>query len=364
MSKRTYCITIHISRQNNILWTKSCIPYYGKPAVYPGDTIVYSRQKIVITAVRNHKRYSFQDILNNKQNSLYIQIHKSLLYLFAQNGKNIFIREIDIFQQTSSGTVKLGERKFDRHSQPLMGNFSIPLTIPQNELELIFDETDKAIHFRNAMTHYLCGISSQDRYFRFERLWRSFEQLAHAHSQPGANRPSEERSMVDMRAFIISNNRLLNYTLKYVARSIPRKRFRKCHWIQLIQNNYPNPGTQNQYNTYRDCFVLQNRDIRIIKMLRDTLFVRKSCLRHWGVYHAINSHLVSIETSPETHNDHVLAILLCKYAYYVRNKCFHGQQADLSFCFSDKTNDDDIIDMLNVLLLRITTELFISYSSL
>lgn len=73
---------------------------------------------------------------------------------------------------------------------------------------------------------------------------------------------------------------------------------------------------------------------------------------------------LSIETSPETHNDHVLAILLCKYAYYVRNKCFHGQQADLSFCFSDKTNDDDIIDMLNELLLRITTELFISYSSL
>lgn len=63
-------------------------------------------------------------------------------------------------------------------------------------------------------------------------------------------------------------------------------------------------------------------------------------------------------------NSHVLSLLVCKYCYFMRNKMFHGEVADFSFCFTNHTEDDDITDFLNELLERLVNELICEYNKL
>lgn len=54
----------------------------------------------------------------------------------------------------------------------------------------------------------------------------------------------------------------------------------------------------------------------------------------------------------------MLCILCCRYAYYLRNKIFHGELPDFSFNFSQGTQDDKRLDKINLLLEDLNYELF------
>ena len=48
----------------------------------------------------------------------------------------------------------------------------------------------------------------------------------------------------------------------------------------------------------------------------------------------------------------------------MRNKMFHGELGDFSFCFTNHTEDDDITDFLNDLLEKFVNELICGYNNL
>ncbi len=74
----------------------------------------------------------------------------------------------------------------------------------------------------------------------------------------------------------------------------------------------------------------------------------------------INSYV----TTHAKNNANVLALIVCKYCYFYRNKMFHGQEVDYTFSFSDHTEDDDITDFLNSVLELLVFDLICGFNIL
>ena len=104
-SRNHYKIGINLSRDNTII--KSIDVPFINAAARQLDKVSFSKQKIVITAVRS-KKYKANDILSNKGNSLYQQILKSIFYLYVVNGERVRITKIRIERSTTRVHVKIG----------------------------------------------------------------------------------------------------------------------------------------------------------------------------------------------------------------------------------------------------------------
>lgn len=79
-TRNHYKIGINLSRDNTIIKSID-VPFINATAGQL-DKVTFSKQKIVITAVRS-KKFKANDILSNKGNSLYQQILKSIIYLYV-----------------------------------------------------------------------------------------------------------------------------------------------------------------------------------------------------------------------------------------------------------------------------------------
>lgn len=359
MTKRKYTITIHTSRCKGIQGTFPDVPYLKKSPKAQGDRIKIYSQKIVIVAERN-KKYDLESIIEYKQNSLYQQIYKSLLCLFLKKGKRTFIRSIEV--KVGNSVEKL---LVDKNRQPIDGDFVVHIPIPPLVLGILWEETVRGKTLRASISHYLIAISSKDRYKRFERLWRSFEQIAVWHKYHDAipTHPSDFESLCEMRSYICSNPQALQQTFMFIDKVGSRK-LGKLHWRKLIDNNYPYSGNKKQVERLYSDFCDKNKDVRLTRVFKKVITMRKSAIDSHGLTNDFETLINSYVTNRLHNNSHVLSLIVCKYCFFMRNKMFHGEEADFSFCFTNHTEDDSITDFLNELLERLVNELIVGFDSL
>lgn len=206
------------------------------------------------------------------------------------------------------------------------------------------------------LSHWLVGISSKDRYKRFESLWRAFEQLCDHHNRAMANR-KEFDNLREMRTLLEDHHEFFPETDAFMGLK-DYAWLRAFQWKQLIYNNYPLTATKiGVWDGYRDNFVLRNTDSRIIHLLSDTLVYRADKLNSVGVKPAIDAHIAHYTANPVTDNVQLAAFLCCKLAYFVRNKMFHGEVYERSFRFYNMLCDDHQLDEINSVLEVLTYEL-------
>ena len=364
MSTNIYTIEIHMSRLNTIIEERNIVPFPGyRPG--QGDNIKYTKQKITITAERT-KKFDPIDILRNKQNSIYAQIFKSLLYLYLKNERRIYISSIVIKRSTSRTEDVPYVYGLDKYSQPISNDFQLGVTLSAVVLDKVFEENASGNSFRMASSHWLRGKSSTDRYFKFERYWRTFERLSIYHIRT-AQKINDFEAMCSMRDYIIANNDKFTRSLTNVS-SISGLKFRKFEWDLYIESEFPEATTANPrlkcYQNYKNNFVCANHDLRIIGMHHKLLHLRSASLSINGMLADVQSHIATQLAARDTRQDEVLSILMCRYAYYLRNKMFHAERADFTFTFTDKTHDDSRIDILNNIFDRIITDMMEHYTSL
>ncbi len=174
MTKVKCTITIHTSRGNKIRNTISSVRYQNIPTAVleagGGDYIRFYQQKVIIKATRNRKRLNLEDILEYRQNTIYAQIFKTVLYLYLGNERRVEIRSIDVETPKNKES-----RIINPKSQPLSRDFKLRNAIPASVMDVIWEESTKSEYLRRAVSHYLRGKTSKDRYFVFERYWRAFE---------------------------------------------------------------------------------------------------------------------------------------------------------------------------------------------
>lgn len=358
MSKYSYNITIGISRKNSFCQEIHNVPYHNMPRTKTGDWIRYYNQKIVIEAERNGL-YTLEEIVENKQNSLYKQIEKVLLYLILKNKYYIPILRLSIKRLRGATITPYPIIYFDNHHPLLKTDIVISGTIPTRICDVVLQQTPLAERLRICVIHYLCGVDESNRYFKFERFWRAFEQASLWHSQHGVDRPNNFNAMLTMRQYIITPG---NVPLAIrLARNLKNNDLNKCRWKDLIVNDFPH--THEGCANYERYFVLANTDKRLIKIIKTTKSLMYSSLTS-AQKTSVDSHISSYTVTPERRDDQVLAVLLCRYAYFLRNITFHGEVADFSFTFSNHTKDDDALDMLNMLLCQLVFELFLHFDTL
>lgn len=364
MSVNKYIISIHISRNNNFTGVFNNVAFPGFVAGN-GDCITFTKQKITIVGKRS-KKSKLDDIINNKKNSLYQQIFKSLVYLYAANKRLITIRSIDIERFTSKTQDSKFTFTLKKHEQPIKNEFNLRYDLSDFIKDKIWEESSEANSIRTILTLWFSALSSNDRFYIFERNWRTFERLCFYKSRAIAG-VKEFDAIKNMKDYICHNTHLFPDSLR-IADKLSGRKLISFDWEGYITNEFPTLSRSSKPRPYTEIYknhlVICNTDIRIMNMLTKTLSIRKAELRRHGVYNDITNHISTQISLRLKANEQVLCILCCKYAYYLRNKMFHGEKSDFSFTFSDKTKDNLQIDILNYLFGNLINDLLLQMNLL
>lgn len=360
MTRRRYTITIHISRKNKVKAVVSGVAYLGMPSTRLGDTIRFLNQKVIIEAERS---LSYKDsvILENRANSLYALIEKSLLYLYAKNGQRIYISRIDIKRGKGPKT----SFPLDYKSQPV-NDFPPFIPFPDNITDIIWEESTRGHHLRVLLTHFLSGSGARERHYKYESLWRCFEQLSMWHYLHGVGKPNDFEAMKLIRAFIVSNPSSMAESMALAGGMTTDRLHDEMDWYQYVANSFPNPGSAKDYANYGDYFVGHYSDERIMELHKRLLWYREECLRNTGVLSQVQSHLTRYTTPPHNHqlDEEVVAFICCKYCYFLRNKLFHGEIPEFTFRIYHSITEDKTVDILNEYLSAVVKDLLNSFTSL
>ncbi len=359
-----YKICIHLSRDNSFVGRIEHVPFVSAPAG-ESDTIVYTKQKITIHATR-YTKFTPEQILHNSKNSLYIQILKSIIFLYVVNKERVRIHSITIDRKTSRTQDAQYKYELEAHSQPVKGDFLLREDLPDNVKNIIWEESIRAYKLRSILSHYLGGLSSDDRYYIFERLWRAFEQLCFYHNR--ADRDNNDfNALKEIRKYV--NTHLPDFQAALNATdTIGVREFQRFDWEGYVKNEFPllakGPKPKVYEEKFKVYFVTNNKDYRVIKMLEKVVPLRNAEMIHFGINGDVNSHISNLIAHPKLHKENVLTMLCCKYAYYLRNKMFHGEIEDFTFSFSEGNNNDWNLDRLNLLLSELGFELLMVYDVL
>ncbi len=362
MSSQKYTIVIHISRKNTFRGEFDDVAYPGQPIGKTGDKIRFLTQKIVIVA--NRSAYAKDVvILENRSNSLHSQVVKSLLVLYTENQKRVFVSGIEIKRGSSKGRLY----RIDAKTQPIKSDLNLSCAFPASVKSIIWEESTRAKLLRVILTHYYSALGSiSDRYFAFERLWRSFEQLSSWHSLHGLGRPNEFLAMSDMRSFICSNPNVMRQSSK-VAGVLGSKDIKnRFSWYQYLNNEFPISGTDGCFQRYRDFFVGNYTDFRIMRFHKEILPYRSARLAALGLLASTQAYILRYLRVPDRclRDEEIVAFLCCRYCYFLRNKIFHGEFTEYTFRFYAQTNEDETVDLLNRILAATVFDLLMKYDSL
>lgn len=311
------------------------------------DEFIFSSSEVVIIASRANK---FQDgtILSKNQNSIYIQILKALLYYYSLAADFPKINNVEIIRKQA----RLGEYSYtecrSNMIQPIISNHSNSrelMLYDKNKIKVLFDESEKGNAIRIALSYWLKGISSNERYYKFEHLWRAYNRLFMYHG----NLPKEVDCMAEMRELIIRNEHVFIKT-KAITNLYTDDILRSFRWRSLILNDY---GTLKKTGAFSN-FILRYHDHRIMNLFNSVLPYRCDYLTRESLINNVRSH---ISQNLSTNCDAELVTLLSlKYSYFVRNKMFHGEIPDSTFKLFE-TNEDIEIDRINNLLTALVFEL-------
>lgn len=359
MRTNHYHIKITFTKRSSIVRRIGNVPYKNSGTF--GDSFIFQPKEINIVASRS-SIYDRNEILNNTSNSIYQQISKALLYCYAVNLSSLQLRSINIVRKTAKKEEMVVDLSYDKKNQPLQGSITSHVSFNPTDLSVLLQENDDAEKLRNILSHWLKGVFSKDRYYKFERLWRTFEQLSFYCNRLDPDK-TEFKALRKMREFLINNPNYFTNTDNLLS-AMTFEDLRKFHWRELILNNYCRGGKKGVYEGYRDYFVLANTDSRIIDLLDETLVYRKTELNNYGFLVDVQNHISSNKLHPQIDNMQLAALLCCKYSYFLRNKMFHGEVVDKTFSFIPNNNDDILIDKSNALLEVLTSELINAYNHL
>ena len=355
-----HVVTLRVKRGNLSQGTSVSSIYYNTP---PKTDHIEFRSSMIRIVCNRSKSLESSTILTNDSNTIFRQIMKIILYYGAVNLQNSFIHRLVISRGKDNRVI--ADYPYMSNTQPILWhNIAFMHTFNATELANHLFVGPYGDKLANILSHWLVGVSTKDRYKKFESLWRAFEQLCDHHNRVMTNR-KEFDNLREMRTFIEGNSAILQRTSLLLSTK-DSVWLRKFQWKQLIYNNYPLTATKRSvWEGYCEHFVLRNTDSRIISMLDETLVYRK---KKWKAFpdikSTIDAHIAIYTTNPIINDVQLAAFLCCKFAYFVRNKIFHGEVYEKNFRFYNTVDDDWQLDELNVILETLSYELINNFALL
>ncbi len=307
------------------------------------DTFVFY-QKSCHLVLSRAKKYDDGAILSNASNSINTQIIKALLCYYSITSDFPLVDKITIVRK-SAKTPDYTYAEADSFIQPLVSKALRTLICKSPIVDGLVENSPRGQALRIAMSYWLKGISSDDVYYRFEHLWRAFDRLFLYQG----NKPTDHENMVIMRQFILNNSASFPKSVA-ITNGYSDAKFLSYRWVRMILNDYP---TQNKTTALVD-FIERYHDGRIMRMLQQKLACRNEYLTNEGKIGRVNSYIAgNLATKIDAE---LVTLLAIKYAYFVRNKMFHGEVIDRTFRVRENNMDVEMRN-LNELLEVLVMEL-------
>lgn len=321
-----------------------------------GDKFTFRSSCIIIECNRSNIQKK-EEIENNPGNTLRVQIMRALLLYYAANVQKARVYSISVTRISKHNKNLISELLFSKKTQPLILR-TVPAYLQFNLANLVQNVLGPDSHdFETILSHWLGSWTVSERYDVFARVWRCLEQLS-VRSYHGP-RVIEKNCLEALRTFIRGHAGNIPLSCDHVD-NMTFDELRAFSWKLLIFNNFKQTGSRDKYLEYRDKFVFPYHDERVARMLQATLVYRVGELTSHGFLNDINNHLNAALANPVKRNEDIVAILCGYYAYYTRNKIFHGEFSERTFNIC-RSREDDIVDKLNELMEKLTFELIEAY---
>ncbi len=307
------------------------------------DSFHFFSKSFTLIASRS-KAYEDGTILSNSCNSINNQILKGLLYYYSLATSFPKISKVSIIRKRAKSVDFNYTLDCANIIQPIIPNNNNPFSFNKEVVKEVFNESERGNAYRIALSYWLKGIASSERYYKFDHFWRAFNHLYLYHT----NTKKDFDGMKHMRQYIIDNSGLFPLTIS-ITNSYSSNDLRKFRWRNLILNDY---DTYNKTVAFKE-FVLRYNDERIMNLFKDVLPYREVFLKNAGLYGDVVSHINQV---PIRKDGELITLLSIKYAYFVRNKMFHGEIPDSTFKIHYNHIDDEI-DNLNGILSTLIYEI-------
>lgn len=310
------------------------------------DTFTFRNNGFTIEAERSCS-YSDGSILNSSQNSLNGQILKGLLVYYALASDFPKLKNISILRKRQRRFGDFVYTETLGFQQPLTPGIVRNLHLSQADVNEILEETDKGIAVRTALSYWLKGVNSQDRYFKLDRYWKAFDRLL-LHQ---GNTTRERDGIPAMKALIRGNTGLFVKSTA-MTNTASDGYIRKFSWNKLLYK------CSKRYTKPKDICrrATEYSDSRAIRLFQSLVYGPKvqTALSSAGLWTNVVNHFAA-NTDTICDIDIVLLLSL-SYTYYLRCKLFHGEVPDSTFKLKP-TDEDWEIEELGKLLEIVVFEL-------
>lgn len=333
------------ANSTELLLNKEPVPYPQSQAYF--DEITINRNEILITAKRSSV-VDLDGIFLNYQSALYRQITKALIYYYCAVREPIQINSITVELIKAKSNRKI-ELKSSDLSQVLDENvdLSILSNIDLVALKLIFLETPKAHGYLYGLTFLIKSQHADSKHGIFENKWKAFNAIYKA----AAVKISDFDCHHFVRKHMIEHPEsypLIISKIKGMSANDVRENIR---WIKFVHNDF---ATSKKTKSFKE-FILRNEDHRLMKIINDSLGVRKKFLKDENFYDDVVNHLS--KHSATVNNSHLAATLCIKYAYFSRNKLIHAESIESGFRLVPLNKEEKEITWLSSLLVLLIIDL-------
>lgn len=346
MSQRySHQVTITFEKRRNECGVGNVNSHYKYGGDYE-DTFRFEHDSFTLTAQRSRK-HDDNAILSNSANIINAQILKGLLFYYSLANDFPRIKSVSIVSDTEKQEenearryVKAGEEFL----QPITDTGVKPWSFLRDDITVLFEESDKGSAIRIALSYWLKAVASKERYYKFDHLWRAYNRLFRYQG----NQSKESDNMKEMRQWVLGNSGSFTNTIS-ITNSYTSGVLRSFRWRKMILNDY---DTESKTKVFVD-FVTRHHDVRIMDLLNEMLPYREEYLKNANLLNGVKAHIAA---NRNHHDAELVTLLSLKYAYFVRNKMFHGEIPDSTF----KMHKDEIdteIDRLNEILTSLVFEI-------
>jgi len=336
------------------------------------DKLKIDKQKIEIICVRDSK-INLNNIVFFEDNSIHSQIIKSLIYFYISANKFNKIEKIEIIRKnTSDDEIKYELPGRNIELQQILNDNYIGFNIESNYIKHIFENDEKSLALKYALTYLLKSSIITDSSSKFEKLWKSFNSI---YRYIGKTSNENECHRI-LRKYILDNSTKFEKTINFVKNLSIEEIREKIRMDELIQNDY---DSQNKVISFI-AFLYRYSDSIISQLLLENLGYQKNYLESINSMNKIESSFNKFDTIKHLYQANknsqdnkiyykivegylrsniknlnvdskieIVIFISIKYSYFIRNQLFHAEKHDLTFRFA-KNNLVDELSWINTIL--------------
>jgi hypothetical protein len=355
MTKRYYHYHIKIVFEKKRMECKQGVLYSDYLNGKGGqDTFVFLPKELNIVA---HRTKMIEDgkILSSNKNSVYYQILKALLYYYALSHTFPKIKNVEIILKRAK-SEDVNYKECTNFIQPLISGINNPFVFDPNKLKALFCEDERGEALRAIISNWLKAVSSNDRYYCFEHLWKAFNRIYVFYGRQLLSKINEKECQIKIREFILNNQGLISNSIA-ITNSYTEDAIRFFRWRAFVLNEY---NVENKTNELIG-WIKNYHDKRIMALFTQILPYRQKFISNIGRLNEVKKHIN--ENNSTTIDAELVVLIAIKYAYFARNKMMHGELPDSTFKIHENREDVEY-DKLNTLLSTLVAELINNLDSL